>query len=172
MKRIVQQRLGLSLKKPIRFTLTISLLVFPMSCWAGAGASSRDAMEEGSRKLAGPKAIDCGRVGIHQDPKLATDCALSAFKAGKPFRVRYDLQGIDSSVAAGLIRTPDGKLYGMVFDSVGMTKSGSPNEKLRYFITTACPKPVHVWVTESGRLNCFPPSKSKGNLMSPTFSPY
>src|SRR5258708_29076800 len=97
------------LKKLIRFAFIVSVLVFVTSCWAGAGTALNDAMEEGSRKLAGPRSVDCGRVGIHQDPKSATDCALSALNAGKPFRVRYDLHSIDSSVAAGLVRPAAGK---------------------------------------------------------------
>jgi hypothetical protein len=160
---------GFLFKKPMRFT-PILMLVLSVSYWADGVALPSDAMEDGSSKLAGPQAIDCGRVGIRKDPKVATDCALSAFSAGKPFRVRYDFQNIDSSVAAGLLRTADGKLYGMIFDSAGMTEGGVSKE-LRYFITTPCPNPVHVWVTKNGRLNCFPP-RANGNLMSSTFSPY
>jgi len=159
-------------RKSMRLAVISSGLAFVMSCWAATATSASDAMDEGSRKLAGPRAIDCGNVGIRQDPKAATDCAISAFKAGKAFRVRYDFQNIDSSVAAGLVRTPAGKLYGMIFDSAGMTENGSPKEKPRYFITTACPKPVRIRVTAKGRLNCFPASKSHGNLMSSKFSPY
>jgi hypothetical protein len=151
--------------------LPFFVLTLVMACWAGAGTSSSDAMEQGSRKLAGPGAINCGRVGVNEDPKTATDCALAAFHAGKPFRVRYDLQGIDSDVAAGLSRAKSGKLYGMFFDGDPMGGGGVSKNRQR-FITTLCPNPVHVWVTRDGRLNCFPPSKSKGNIMSPTFSPY
>jgi len=172
MKGIDRQSLSFCFKNPMRSALLMSVLAFLMSNWAGAGNSSSDAMEKGSRDLAGPQAIDCGRVGINQNPKAATDCALSAFNARKPFHVRYDFKNIDSSVAAGLIRTPDGKLYGMYFDSAGLRESGSSNERLRSFITTACPRPAHVWVTKNGHLNCFTPSKSNRTFMSSTFSPY
>jgi hypothetical protein len=165
MKGIDQQSSSFYFKKPMRFALIMSVLAFLMSDWAGAGNSSSDAMEKGSRDLAGPQAIDCGRVGIHQSPKAATDCALSAFNAGKPFRVRYDFKNIDSSVAAGLIRTPDGELS-------GLRESGSSNERVRSFITAACPRPVHVWVTKNGHLNCFTASKSNRTFMSSTFSLY
>jgi hypothetical protein len=161
--------LGNTLKVFMRLVYIFGCVVF-LGCLVHVAALSTDAMEKGSRELAGPHSIDCGRVGIHEDPKAATDCALSAFKAGKPFRVRYDLQGIDSDVSAGMLRASTGKVYGVVFDSAGM--SNGPKEKPRYFIATPCPKPVHIFVTKSGRLNCFPPSKTDGNLMSPTFSPY
>jgi hypothetical protein len=160
-----------NISKGLRWPAYIFAGVIFLGCLVNVFASDTDAMEEGSRKLAGPHAVDCGRVGIDKNPKSATDCALSAFNAGKPFRVRYDLQGIDSSVAAGLVLTPGGKLYGMSFDGDPMGGGGVSKERQR-FTTIACPKPVHVSVTQSGRLNCFPPSKSKGDIMSPTFSPY
>jgi hypothetical protein len=53
-----------------------------------------DAWESQSRKLSGPHAANCGRVGVGGNPKAAAECALKAFREGKPFRVRYDLQGI------------------------------------------------------------------------------
>jgi hypothetical protein len=135
-------------------------------------AMQRDAMEEGSHKLAGTKAVDCGRVKISENPKAATDCALGAFKADKPFLVRYDLQGIDSSVAAGLFRAPDGKVYAMSFDGDPMGGGGVSPTRQR-FTTELCPQPVNVQVTENGRLNCFPPSsQQKRSIMSPTFSTY
>ena len=83
---------------------------------AFAVRSLGDAWERQSQSLSGPHATDCGRVGIRGNPKAATECALRSFREGKPFRVRYDLQGIDSDVSAGLVYTPDGKLYGLVFD--------------------------------------------------------
>jgi hypothetical protein len=160
-----------NISKGLRWPAYIFAGVIFLGCLVNVFASDTDAMEEGSRKLAGPHAVDCGRVGIDKNPKSATDCALSAFNAGKPFRVRYDLQGIDSSVAAGFVLTPGGNLYGMSFDGDPMGGGGVSKERQR-FTTIACPKPVHVSVTKSGRLNCFPPSKSKGDIMSPTFSPY
>ena len=67
---------------------------------------SEDKLETESKRLAGPGAIDCGRVEIKGDPKEATECAIEAQKAAKPFRIRYDLQGIDSFVAVAIVRTP------------------------------------------------------------------
>jgi hypothetical protein len=129
-------------------------------------ALPRDAMEEASHKLAGPKAVDCGRVKISENPKPATDCALGAFKASKAFLVRYDLQGIDSSVAAGFLLAPDGKLYSMSFDGDPMGGGGVSPTRQR-FTTAICPQPVSLRVTEGGLLNCLLPQAK-----TPTFPTY
>lgn len=83
----------------------LAISVLPTSCQtvpAGDGAprpAAEDKLETESKRLARPGAIDCGRVKISGDPKKATQCAIDAQKAAKPFRVLYDLQGIDSAVA-------------------------------------------------------------------------
>jgi NADPH-dependent glutamate synthase beta subunit-like oxidoreductase len=69
---------------------------------------SDDLLEQQSKELAGTGAIDCRRVAIAGDPNVASDCALAGQRAGKPFRVRYDIQGFDSFVAAAIVRTPIG----------------------------------------------------------------
>jgi len=131
-----------------------------------------DAWEKQSRQLSGSRAVNCGRVLVHANPKASTECALKAFNKGKPFRVRYDLQGFDSDVSAGLVYTPEGKLYGLVFDGdplgqVGTSWSRQRTEK------QPCPSPFHLYVNPNGRLNCFteeavPPK----DLMSPNFQSY
>ena len=50
----------------------------------------------------GKPALNCGLVGIWENPTIASDCALNAFTRRSPFYVRYNLQGIDSEVSAGL----------------------------------------------------------------------
>ena len=125
-------------------------------------------MEVSSRKLAGPDAINCGRVKIRKDPKVATDCALGAFKENKPFRVRYDLHGIDSAVSEGLLRASDGKLYATSFDGDPMGGGGISQERQR-FTSLLCPQPFAVRVRENGRLSCAPPSSRR---KKPTFPVY
>jgi hypothetical protein len=78
--------------------------------WEGA------AMDQHLRELAGPEAVDCGRVRVRESPDRATQCA---FKAQKPFYVRYDIQGIDSAVAGGLAAATVEKVYAVEFDSMG-----------------------------------------------------
>jgi hypothetical protein len=131
-----------------------------------------DAWQRESRVLSGHHATDCGRVQVRGNPETATECALKAFREGRPFRVRYDLQGIDSDVSAGLVYTPEGKLYALVFDGDpsgqgGTSWSRQRTEKL------PCPVPFQVYVNPRRRLNCFskedvPPH----DLMSPNFESY
>jgi hypothetical protein len=71
-------------------------------------ARTDDLLEQQSKEFAGPGAVDCGRVPIDGDPKVASDCALAAQSMGKPFRVRYHIQGFDSFVGVAIVRTPIG----------------------------------------------------------------
>ena len=136
-----------------------------------------DVMEREFLALAGPTAIDCGRVEIRQDPSTATGCALNAFERKKAFFVRYDLQGIDSRVSAGLAGNAAGHVFGIEYDSMGWSDEGvrwpSVRSKDHHLITTPCPKPVKLRKTASGRLTCFPPdANAKSNIMSPNVDPY
>lgn len=131
-----------------------------------------DAWERQSGKLSGSNAIDCGRVRVRGNPEASTECAFRAFREGKPFRVRYDLRGIDSAVSAGLVYTPEGKLYGLFFDGDPYGHGGTSWSRQRTE-TVPCPNPFQMYVNPNGRLNCFtkdavPPQ----DVMSPTFEPY
>lgn len=131
-----------------------------------------DVMEGESRRLTGEKGIDCGRVRLRGDPKTATKCALKAQTEGKPFRVRYDLQGIDSAVAGGIVRTPDGTVYALFFDG-NPAGWGGTSPTLQRVSKKECPKPIHLWVNPSGRINCFQQKSSPpGDVMSPNIEPY
>jgi hypothetical protein len=112
---------------------------------------AEDKLEIESKKLAGPGAIDCGRVKIKGDPKDATECAIGAQKAAKPFRIRYDLQGIDSLVAVAIVRTPSGTVGALTYD--GDPSGGGHVGEVVY--PKRCPEPVHLWINPSGRIHCF-----------------
>jgi hypothetical protein len=129
-----------------------------------------DLLEARIRQLAGPSAVDCGRVAPRLDPKQATDCALAANKAEKPFRVRYDMQGIDSFVAVAFVRLPDGTVQGLSYDSDPAGGGGRAHEVVS---TSRCPVPVHLYATPNGHLTCFPlkPTAPR-DVMSPTFDQY
>ena len=89
---------------------------------------SADLLELQSKNLAGPDAVDCGRVPVGGDPKVATECALAAQTAGKPFRVRYDIRGIDSFIAVAIVRTPIGTVGTLQYDSDPMGGGGRAHE--------------------------------------------
>jgi hypothetical protein len=111
--------------------------------------------------LAGPIAVDCGRVRIRHNPSAATECVLNAFENKKAFLVRYDLRGIDSQVAVGLAGDLAGRAFGVAYDSQGWSDKGLHRPSVgngdQHLITTPCPKPVKLRKTVNGQLTCFPP---------------
>jgi hypothetical protein len=122
-------------------------------------------------------ALNCGWVGIRQDPTAASDCALKAFAHKRPFYVRYDLQGIDSSVSAGLAGGISGNVYFVEYDSMGWETDGLAKGAEvtdgKHIYVEPCPNPVKLRKTQTGRLSCVPPNRNaKQNIMSPTFDPY
>jgi len=130
-----------------------------------AAAQPKDRLDSTSIALAGPEAVDCGRVGPRGDPKEATDCALNAFSHKIPFRVRYDLQGIDSFPALGIVGTPDAKLYELHFDSDAMGRGRQFGAQTLQ--TLACPDPPAL-VPSGNRLTCFPNGIPLKSSPSPT----
>lgn len=94
-----------------------------------------ESMNDTSLKLGGAGAVNCGRVPIRGDPKPATGCVLKAFSHKRPFRVRYDVQGVDSDVAFGVVGTPDGKVFELHFDDYPVV--GGPG----WTTVTTCPQP-------------------------------
>jgi hypothetical protein len=64
------------------------------------------------------------------------------------------LQGIDSDVSAGLVYTPEGKLYGLVFDGDPLGQGGTSWSRQRVE-KVLCPSPFQLYTNPNGRLNCF-----------------
>lgn len=132
--------------------VTVVSLLFSLPHKAGESSRSArqpgagpDLLEKQTQQLAGVKAVDCGRVAWRAEPKKSTDCALAANRAEKPFRVRYDMPGIDSAVAMAYVRLPDGTVEALSYDS---------NPEV--VATSKCPAPVHLYATPRGHLTCFP----------------
>jgi hypothetical protein len=134
------------------------------------GNSGSNHLDSESRRLAGPHAIDCGRVSLNGNPEAATKCALLAQKAGKPFRVRYDLQGIDSEVALAIIRSPVGTVCRLLYDS---DPSGGGRRGGGVVLSRKCPDPGHLWVDSGGRIDCLQKESSPPAIvMCPNADPY
>ena len=115
-------------------------------CAVGA-QSGPDLLDRQSQALAGPNAVDFGTVPVRGDPKIATDCALAAQKAGKPFLVRYDLMGFDSAVTVAIARTPIGTVGALNCDG---DPAGAEARAHEVICPKRCPEPVHLWVNPSG----------------------
>lgn len=130
-----------------------------------------DALDLRMKKLA-PSAIDCGRVRVRANPEPATRCALAAFAAKKTFHIRYDMQGIDSDVAIGLVGTRNGSVTALLFDG-DPTGGGGTSPSRQRVGEKQCPSPVVLFRSPNGRINCFPPDPTAlDDIMSPTWEPY
>jgi len=148
------------------FVLVDSMgLTFPLVHVAG------DAMDWKSHYLAGFGSVNCGRVKVRGDASVATQCALQADGKAKPFHVVYNIQGIDSIVAAGIVRTGSGQLLALSYDSC---PSGCGFSLLQQRVSVApCPQPYHLYVNPRGRLNCFQAQlSSPQSIMSPNSEAY
>jgi hypothetical protein len=119
-----------------------------------------DLLEKRSLQLTGPNAVDCGTVALRGNPKKATNCALRANKAGKPFRVRYELMGADSYVADALVRLPDGTVQALSYDSDAA--GGGRRRGAETVSHSQCPTPIHLYTTSNGQLRCVPPKPPNG----------
>jgi hypothetical protein len=125
----------------------------------------------------GKPALNCGLVGIWENPTIASDCALNAFTRRSPFYVRYNLQGIDSEVSAGLAGDAQGNVYFVEYNSMGWENDGlAKGAEItddRHIYTAPCPSPVFLRKTKTGRVTCAKGDPDTGhNVMSPTFDPY
>ena len=114
-----------------------------------------DVMEWKSRSIAGRNALNCGVVPIRGNADAATDCALRAYASHKPFRVRYGLQTYDTVMAAGVVASPDGRVYELIF-SGGPPTGGTDVFRQRVAVNT-CPVPASLRRTPKGRISCFDP---------------
>jgi len=123
------------------------------------------------------RALDCGWVGIRENPNSASDCALRAFAHASPFYVRYNLQGIDSYVSLGLAGDAQGNAYFVQYDSMGWETGGLAKDTEgtddNHILVTPCPNPVRLGKTQWGRLKCTKgdPSANR-NIMTPSVEPY
>jgi hypothetical protein len=125
----------------------------PMA-WLARTTPSVHGLETAMRRRAGAEAADCGRVRIGQDRRSADACAVEAFEAGKPFFVRYDLQGIDSIVADGMSGDARGVIYLYTYDSGpsgGGNVGGNAGERIS---EQECDIAKVVPVKEGRRIQC------------------
>ena len=112
-----------------------------------------DKLERQSRTLAGPRAVNCGRVERGHFASMANDCVRESLASGKAFLVRYGVQTIDSDISTGLVRSPQGRLYEIILD--GNSGRAGPTSLLRQRITVQeCSSELRV--TYGGRLSCLP----------------
>ena len=106
----------------------------------GAGGPLQARLQE----LAGSNASDCGNVkAISGDElKTASDCAMQAAKAKKPFLVSYDMPGLSVGVA--------GNSEGKIFAAQTAEQGGKAAP------INSMPCPSELRLAQSGRVTCMP----------------
>jgi len=62
-------------------------------------------------------AKDCGLLRLHGDATAMKVCVDDALASGAPFKVRQELQGIDSRVELGFLVDHDGVVQELLYDS-------------------------------------------------------
>jgi hypothetical protein len=89
--------------------------------------------------------------------KSATDCAVQANQAKHPFYVAYEMPGGESGqITVAVAEAPDGKLYGVEYNSKGWSEGrGTQLSDDKRIMTSPCPAPLRV--AQSGRVTCYPP---------------
>ena len=68
-------------------------------------------------QAAGDESRDCGIVSLPTSRKEAVECAEGALREGASFYVSFQVQGIDSVIYRGLVRTVDGTSESIRWDS-------------------------------------------------------
>ena len=135
-------------------TIAVSVLYTSQDAQTAFVRTFGDAMEWKSRWIAGRTAVNCGNVPVRGNPDAATDCALHAFAAHQPFRVRYGLKTMDTVMAVGVVSAPDGRVYEIIFS--GVTPTGTVDVFRQRFLVTACPAQALLRRTLRGRVTCAP----------------
>jgi hypothetical protein len=131
-----------------------------------------DAYDWKAWELVGSGAVNCGRVEVGTGSRAANECTMKAFLTGRPFRVRYDLQGYDSDISAGLVRAGDGRMYAISFDGDPWGKGGTSLFR-QQVTTTECPQPAILRMSVGNRMTCFSAMPaSPMDIMAPNSEPY
>lgn len=115
----------------------------PTPAPAAAAASSSN-IQPKLQELAGKDASHCGDVkSLSADEvQKASDCAMAAAKAKKPFTVSYSMPGLSVGVA--------GNGEGKIFTVQSEEENGKPAAP------KSMPCPAELRIAQSGRLTCMP----------------
>lgn len=103
----------LSVRNLKRFALTLTLLVAFACTWGPSFQEYLSLLNE----RAGARSKDCGVVRFSQPRSDAVRCAQAALEGRTPFRVIFQVQGIDSRIFHGLAVNASGNATWLYWDS-------------------------------------------------------
>jgi hypothetical protein len=109
-----------------------------------------DPLDWEARRIAGLHAVDCGALGKDaREANRIAACISTARLDHRGFRTRFNVCGMDSCGAEGLVGSPDGAVYQLSLD----VAHGSVTLKRR-----ACPSPLGLGQADFGNfyLYCLP----------------
>jgi hypothetical protein len=125
----------------------LAVAIAGAGCGSSSPACDLDAL---LRRRAGGGAIDCGHVAVGAASAVTDQCIADRSVAGTPFFARYDVQGVDSQVALGVVRDPQGQTSVLLWDSDPSGGSGAP-AKISESVCGGDP-PVQTPLTRPGGL--------------------
>jgi hypothetical protein len=98
----------------IRASVFLVAIATLLSGCGGGGACDFDSR---LRERAGAGAVNCGHVVVGASAVAVNQCVADQTARAAPFYARYDVQGTDSSVAYGVVRSAQGQSSVWFFDS-------------------------------------------------------
>lgn len=96
-----------------------------LAATAACSSSSSCDLRDELKHRAGKGATDCGHVELGASPDSVDDCVMSAFQGHAAFFARYDRQGTDSKVVAGISGDADGEVTLLTWDGDPSGGSGA-----------------------------------------------
>jgi len=107
-------------------------------------------IEASARHLAGQDALDCGSVGIDEDPTAVDACVISSFEKHAPFYAIYTQQGIDSQVMVAFV-SDGSSVWTLNYDS---DPSGGSDVGAVIYQSTCLEPTVQKGKTGNDELSC------------------
>jgi len=133
-----------------------------------AQAKPVDVLESRLRTLAGNDATNCGRITPGADVKAASDCAMQANTAKRPFYVGYEMPGGEMGlITFAFAGDNTGKVHRVEYSPKGwqgQMTGGELTDNNQAF-TADCTAPLRL--AQSGRVTCIPPMAMGAGGMNP-----
>lgn len=122
---------------------------FPVATSIPIPSSPPSGIEKAYADLNTADAVDCGKASVWTKQRAPADaCAVAAFKAKKPFRLRYNADTRDENISIWVVGTRKGAVY------FSKRVINAYNVETPYTDEYCCKKPIVVRVNGKRRLAC------------------